>query len=309
VVDHLVRPTEVTLKDALANVTPGDRLLLLPGTYRGNFCLTRSCALVARDGLGSVTLEGSGGSVLTVSDDCEEAVIEGLFIRYGSAPYGGGVAVMRPALVRATDCVISHNVADYYGGGGLFARAGRVEIDRCRFTGNRAKWGGAMLLGTNVEAEVRNSGFGDNTALLGGGALRVADGGRRRFVFCTFANNVAPKGPCVFAAGTTTDQAEVAFVNTLFGGLRRDMGLHVERGRVWLSHCVVPAPIEALRDIGGESLVVALVDVETGGRRPFAPKLPAVVEGKADPTETRPGERGLFGKPRRAPDIGCLGVS
>jgi hypothetical protein len=192
---------------ALAAATPGDTVLVAPGTWPCSAALPAGVSLVGEAG-GPVVLDAGGqGAVLQMTDAGSATCVSnveltggiGKFVsdsRYGGGLYGlrssptlsrvritgctapvGGGAYFELGSPTMQDCDLDHNQADF--GGGLAVNQCAVRLDSCTFTTNSASASGGGILAINAAsvamyrgALVSNTGVGD-----GGGAYFLSSSG------------------------------------------------------------------------------------------------------------------------------------
>lgn len=176
------------LAEAIAAAPAKARLCLAPGVHKGGMALERSITLEAAAG-GSVTIAGDGrGPVLRIDEDGLLVQVTGITLKGGSTDAGGGLAIHGRGVVQIHDCVFDGNQAGMGGGGGLYARAGRLTVERSQFTGNRGKQGGGVWLDQVVKAKFVRCTLDGNTGERGGGA-RVTEGAEVEWSGCTWHGN------------------------------------------------------------------------------------------------------------------------
>lgn len=193
------------LQKAVNAAAPGDTVRVPAGRYAVNLTLTRPVTLLAS---GQVVLDGQHrGCVVRV--DCASGPVRlaGLTLVGGVADEAGGGLCVDAGEVDLSDCTLRFNKAPQYGGGGLYARAGRVTAVRCRFEANTGRQGGGVLVDGLAQVELRACTLIQNAALDGGG-LRVKEGGKAKLVGCTVADNKvlgdAARGGALSLSATTT---------------------------------------------------------------------------------------------------------
>lgn len=172
------------------HVHSGDRIVVLPGTYRETLSWTRKALeLVGRDGAEVTILDAEGrGRALEIADvHSGEALVRGLTVTGGDGratitctpglwctAIGGGVLV-QVAAARFVDCTITGNHADMGGGIGLLPRsvgdATFVRIEGCRFELNSASDSGGAVATFRAPVSIVDSRFEFNRARSNGGAL------------------------------------------------------------------------------------------------------------------------------------------
>jgi hypothetical protein len=198
------------LADAVASAPDGAVLCLAPGEHAAGFDLEKSLSFVGEDPARTV-LKGDGrGPVLRVNRDDVTVKLSRLTVRGGVAAQGGALSLEAFAALIVEDAVLSGNRAGYYGGGAVFANAGRLELVRTVLEDNQGKQGGAVLLDKLARAELRGCTFRANQAEAGG-ALRVLDGAQVKVVEGVFEGNRSGDQATVLSlAGTSTRAPSLA---------------------------------------------------------------------------------------------------
>lgn len=178
------------------------------------------------------------------------AVIENCTVRRNKSPRGGGITVMVvPEVIHITDCSFQDNYADLIGGaiwsygnqvpinlthcaftrnsvstssgrgGAVTLEGDSVTITRCRFEGNRSRWGGALDLRaagtTPTHANLSNCDFVGNYAAFGGAAYNA--GSFAGFSSCDMLGNTGSWDGAVlrnYQAGTMTLANCILWFNT-----------------------------------------------------------------------------------------------
>lgn len=198
------------LADAIDKAAAGARLCLAAGEHVAGVALVRSVTLVGTEGAAKTVVKGTGrGPVLRVDEDGLSLRIEGLTLTGGVADAGGALAVRGRGKVHVADCIVRANKAGMLGGGGLYARAGLLTVERTTFEGNEGRQGGAVFLDQVVKADFNRCAFTGNRADVAG-ALRVGEGAQATVKTSTFAGNTAPAGEAVQVSGTTSRTPTVA---------------------------------------------------------------------------------------------------
>ena len=195
------------LQDAVAKATTGNRLCLAPGIHKGGFALDKSLTVA---GVAGSIIEGSGrGSVLRIEDDGLAIRLEGLTIRGGNADAGGGLAIHGRGKVTIADCTFAANKAGMVGGGGLFARGGLLQLERCTFDGNDGRQGGAVLLAQALKAEFTRCTFTGNRGEQAG-AIRATEGIELALKACSFVGSSGQDGAVLRISGTKSRKPKIS---------------------------------------------------------------------------------------------------
>ncbi|MEI8609964.1 choice-of-anchor Q domain-containing protein [Enterovibrio sp. Hal110] len=192
--------------------------------------------------------QGGGGAVYAESSSTVH--LSNCLISNNTANYGGAIFAYQDAQIEIDDCTFSGNTASY--GGAIFARQGaQMAINDCTFSGNSASsvstshggaiaalgvfsptnidirksrflsnstvgYGGAIFAGTGVEANVIDSVFDGNTALIGG-AIRI-QAGASQFTSLSVAGSEFSNNQALWYAGAVYAEYNVAFdaINSSF---------------------------------------------------------------------------------------------
>lgn len=205
----LVKAGADHLAQALAACPKGSHLSLEAGEHAGDLTIDKSVTLTGSAGAGAVIIRGSGrGPVLRVDDDGLAVRLQDVTLTGGVAEAGGGLAVFGRGTVAVLQCVFSDNQAGMLGGGGVYARAGLLQLDGCRFNGNVGRQGGAVMLDMAMKAELQRCHFEANRGELGG-ALRVAEGADVVIRAGQFKGNAGQDGAVLRASGTRSRQPKL----------------------------------------------------------------------------------------------------
>lgn len=201
-----------SLVKAIMEAKDGDILCLGPGEYEGGFEISKSITIKGTNGADTTIIKGTNrGPVIRIEEDGLNVRLEGITLSGGVAESGGGIAIRGMGNVQIKNCVIRDNRAGYYGGGGLFAKAGFLEVENTLFEGNEGNQGGAVLLDGAMKAIFRGCTFKVNKGERGG-ALRIREGVIVRFEKCRFLDNHCDtSAEVLFADGSTTRSPEISF--------------------------------------------------------------------------------------------------
>ena len=149
----------------------GDTINVAAGTYRENLKITNSLTLKGA-GAGETIIDGGGiGTVITTGKSCvdnryKNIYLEGLTIRNGYAPSGGGIANVGCNLV-ITDVLLTGNTATAHGG--AICSTGTVTMNSGSIIGNKANLGGGIAnYGT---LNMKGGSITGNTATSYGGGI------------------------------------------------------------------------------------------------------------------------------------------
>ena len=216
---------------------------LRPGVYKGaRLIASRSCTLKGV-GKGKVILDaGARGRILTVTDKGLDVRLEGLVLSNGDIEDGGAVAQLADSRLHLADCWLTANRAARKGGG-IYANAGQLALERTRISSNYGASGGALLLEGTARMTATHSMISDNRNEAGSnGPIWLAGASRLDLRHSTLAYNVGhgvylrptPRGPAphlhvdsavimgapdaIFVARSKVSQVAV-FRSVLHGGI------------------------------------------------------------------------------------------
>jgi CSLREA domain-containing protein len=195
--------TDCTLRDAVTEAEPGDRVFVPAGTY----LLDGSLGLIGEQIVGenarTTIIDAGSQDERVLQATAGDSRVSGVTITGGEELTGGGVLVQEGASdvsLTLTNVTVSGNFANQ--GGGVANVGARLDIFRSTITDNLAseptvegEGGGIYMDGTDAETTVSNSTISDNhsnsgeTGSLGGGIALFDGSFTARNV--TFANNSA----------------------------------------------------------------------------------------------------------------------
>ncbi len=251
----LVKAGADHLAQALAACTKGAHLSLEAGEHAGDLTIDKSVTLAGAAGAEAVVIRGSGrGPVLRIDEDGLAVRLQDVTLAGGVAEAGGGLAVFGRGTVSVSGCIFSGNQAGMLGGGGVYARAGFLQMEGCRLTGNSGRQGGAIMLDMAMKAELLRCRVEDNRAEIAG-ALRVAEGVDASIKGSTFKGNLGQDGCCLKASGTRSRQPKLVLElcdvdqGTLVNGPEIP-------AQITLKNCKVPASwktVTSVTDGGGNT--------------------------------------------------------
>lgn len=217
-----------SIQQALNGASPGDVIVVHPGTYHERLTLRDGISILAQT-LGSVTVDAEGeGSVVTAIGVGNTTLVSGLWFRNGSAVNGGGLYALASSL-RFADCGFEANAAVL--GGGVYLRdASRINFDRCIFAGNDATVGGGLYLDFS-QAQVAGAYIYNNEA-ADGAAISANNAAEAVFSASTIYTNYAREGATI-AANLASPRFINCTVTLNFGGTEtfglRGSGSRIER--------------------------------------------------------------------------------
>lgn len=115
------------------------------------------------------------GLIIASGEYSTYTVIDGFTITHGLA-YGDGAGVqISYSSATLKNCYFTDNDASGYAGGGVAVSSSNLNmrITSCIFTGNKAKYGGALSVKNDTWTTIEYSRFESNSATEGGGALDI----------------------------------------------------------------------------------------------------------------------------------------
>lgn len=230
-----------TIGKALGTIRDGGRIHVGPGSYGGESFPLRMDDLIGVWLVGSnaattvINAAGSTNRALTVTG-CDNVMISGLTLTGGyqyqtASPYGGGIAVLTCGGVTLADCVISSNtvVGNNFSiyGGGVYANASVLMLNRCRIQGNVATasshypspYGGGVaclngILAVNESIISTNRCSGSSGGRFGGGLYLSGVNGAFRNGLVIGNTTAAGTGGGLYVVGTSAvgmENCTVAF--------------------------------------------------------------------------------------------------
>ena len=141
-----------TIESAIASSSPGDVVLIGPGTfYESNLALTTPGKEITVQG----SLNGSGAHLTTIDVQSQpnrncftigtNSVVKNLILtgglRQGFPTNGGAISIIGSSPT-IHNCIIQGNVATY--GGGIYAEQSSPLISNCQIFGNHGAYGGGI---------------------------------------------------------------------------------------------------------------------------------------------------------------------
>jgi putative cofactor-binding repeat protein len=213
------------IQPAVDAASPGDTILVGPGTYAGGIVIATALTLSGA-GAGATVISG-GGPVISVS--ASPVTIRGVSLTGGSAPADGG-GILNTGTLTVQDATVAHNTAGGNGGGiandGSASPVGppaSLTLRQVTITGNESSTDGGGIYNAFRTATAQVSGStirGNTTALEGGGVANEAHATLTLTSDAVSANSAGDEGGGIadldFApatvSGTTVDR------NTAAGG-------------------------------------------------------------------------------------------
>jgi len=211
-----------TIQSAIDAATPGDEILVAPGSYAETIDFKGKAIALRSSGGPEVTLiDGSGlgeSVVRCTSGEGPDSVLQGFTITGGSAVFGGGMR-NEGSSPTVLDCIFQANSASARGGGmynhlaspsidgcvflenfatemggGMHNEQSSPTIVRSEFRMNSANKGGGMRNYLDAHPSVSDSKFIDNTAFEEGGGMDNRKNSNPIVTRCVFVGNTAVSG-------------------------------------------------------------------------------------------------------------------
>ena len=225
-----------TIQGAIDSAADGDIVLVAPGIYVENLdFLGKAITVQSREGAGLTIIDGGlTESVVTfASGETEEASIDGLTLRNGSAQNGGGIHcdAASPTIV---NCTITNNAAAGYAGGIRCNAGASPMIMNCTITGNDSYFGGGIDCFGSSSPTIVNCTISENNAFIGGG-IYCCSNASPTIVNCTISLNGAILGGgiyCVLKASPEVTNCLILGNAATFGG-----GLHCDNAFPTVTNC------------------------------------------------------------------------
>ncbi len=205
VVDEVSGPY-YNIRSALAEVSPGDTVLVVPGTYTGFM----NC-IIDPDGIFPLVIESSGGPDVTIID-CEDT--------FNGVTFGDEedtTAVFRGFTVRN---------ALGFSGAGLAITSASPLIENCVFENCSGTHGGGAWV-YDSSARIRGCIFRNNDAAQQGGGIYVVSGAPW-IAWCLFDENIANGGGAIFAANSSPYIKNCTLVENGYGQIGVDASGNIE---------------------------------------------------------------------------------
>ena len=191
-----------TIGEAAAAASPGDTILVAPGTYTGP---SNRDIEFPHNGLSLLSEAGADATVIDCSSAGRALVVRGsgvtvrgfTFTR-GSAEQGGAIWI-GPTSPTIADCGFVGNTAET-GGAFYCALGSSPEFEYCVFAGNSASDYGGALYFRGSHPFLYECEFEENTAGVNGGAISMKHGALAWIMDCAFTRNAAQDGGAVYIA-------------------------------------------------------------------------------------------------------------
>lgn len=206
------------VQDLINAASVGETVFLPRGVYGVALYIDKSLILVGEGKSEETVLQGlpDGGSVIVIQDNDLEIALENLTIAGGADLRGGGITLKAASKLMIKNCTLCNNAATYYGGGGVYAQAGELIIERSRIYQNAGVSGGGVFLDTKTKALFKSCLIVENNARFGGGVC-LKEAASAEFLNCTFAENRSNEniGDNIFLSGSLTEQPAIKLMNCI----------------------------------------------------------------------------------------------
>ncbi len=189
--------TYPTIQAGIDACSTDGTVLVDAGIYRENIDF-RGKAITVKSvhGTTSTIIDGNkSGSVVTFSSgEGTKSVLAGFTITNGSATCGGGICC-ESSSPTITNCTISNNSANYYGGGGIYCcGSSSPTITNCTISNNSANYycGGGGIYCYSSSPTITNCTISNNSAnYCDGGGIYCYGSSSPTITNCTISNNSA----------------------------------------------------------------------------------------------------------------------
>jgi hypothetical protein len=202
------------------------------------------------------------GSVVTIENgEDDNCVLSGFTITNGYAGIGGGIYCsltpggpphnLPPEPDRIspgptiTNCVISDNSANNYGGGGMFNNYGiSPTLTNCTFNKNSVNWGsgGGMYEGPYCNSTLNNCTFNENSARGGDGGGMYNPYSSPTLTNCTFNENTADIGGGMYNTSSSPTLTNCTFTQNSARGNGWEMayggGMYIKNSSSKMTNCI-----------------------------------------------------------------------
>jgi predicted outer membrane repeat protein len=222
---------------------PSGTLYVCPGRYTGQLTFNPAAPVTligAGDGADpniSTILDGQGTTrVVAIDVAAADVTLQALRIAGGRATIGGGI-LHDGAKLTMSDCTVTGNTADTFGGGGIHIYPdAMLEMTRCTVSDNRGIYGAGIVVQSGTVTLTDCLIEGNSAGQYGGG---IYTGGVRR---TTLAGSTVVRGnDAVVGGGIYVYDGEVEIAptcrvtdNTVTGGVGYGGGMYVAGGTVTL---------------------------------------------------------------------------
>jgi predicted outer membrane repeat protein len=228
----------------------GETLYICPGRYTGQLTFNPAAPVTligAGDGADpkiSTILDGQGTTRVVAIDVAAAAVtLQDLRITGGRATIGGGI-LHDGAKLTMSDCTVTGNTADTFGGGGIHIYPdAMLEMTRCTVSDNRGIYGAGIFVQSGTVTLTDCLIEGNSAGQYGGGIY--TGGVHTRLAGSTVVRgNAAGAGGGIYVDGGEVEIAPTCRVtdNTATGGVGYGGGIYLNGGTVTLQGAD-PSPI------------------------------------------------------------------
>ncbi len=163
-----------TIQRAIDAASPGDTVLVGPGTYKENLIVRKTVSLIGTAGAAKTVVDAGGKEIALRCEQVDStATIRGFTFKNGVGVNGGGL-LLSSSFPSVVGNVFMQDSAKY--GGGLCALWSNSVIKGNKFIGNKAAYGGAiytMFITPRIDSNVVEG----NRAQLGGGMFLAKSSG------------------------------------------------------------------------------------------------------------------------------------
>lgn len=153
-----------------AHLTSGDELVLAAGIHVASLMPESSVVIRGEEG---AVLEGAGARCVHVDVDGVEVTLVNLTLRKGYGEAGAGVCLTGWSTLTLRSCHLDENIASEGGGGGAYANRGKLVVEDCTFTHNRARHGSDLVATGVAEVTLKGGHFAGDVAVREGAVVSL----------------------------------------------------------------------------------------------------------------------------------------